>query len=332
MTPSADLSIKVHEAEAGCRLDRILSQHFDDVSRARFQRLIAEGCVQVDGRTIVEPGYRVKPGAEIKVTVPPLRDAAPAGETMSLDIAYEDAHLIVIDKPAGLVVHPSPGHGSGTLVNALIAHCGDSLSGIGGIRRPGIVHRLDKDTSGLLVVAKTDAAHEGLARLFAAHGRDGGLDRRYQALVWGRPPRRQGTISAPLGRAQANRQKIAVRPSGRPAITHYKVLKGFDQPGEPTLLECRLETGRTHQIRVHLNHIGHPLLGDPLYGKGFLASARRLPPAPRLALERLGRQALHAGILGFEHPVSAKFLRFESPLPPDFQALVDSLSDGGPEA
>jgi 23S rRNA pseudouridine1911/1915/1917 synthase len=332
MTPSADLSITVREAEAGTRLDRILSLRFDDMSRARFQRLIADGCVQVDGRTIVEPGHRVKSGAEIKVIVPPLREAAPEGEVMRLDVVYEDGHLIVIDKPAGLVVHPSPGHGSGTLVNALIAHCGDSLSGIGGARRPGIVHRLDKDTSGLLVVAKTDAAHQGLARLFAAHGRDGRLDRRYQALVWGMPPRRQGSISAPLGRAPANRQKMAVRLSGRAAITHYKVLRGFDQPGRPTLLECRLETGRTHQIRAHLSHIGHPLLGDQLYGKGFLASARRLPEAPRLALEKLGRQALHAGVLGFEHPVSAKFLHFESPLPPDFQALVDRLSRSGPAA
>jgi 23S rRNA pseudouridine1911/1915/1917 synthase len=327
MKTPCDLAIIVADTEAGKRLDRILSQRFDDVSRARFQRLIAEGHVRVNGQTIVEPRHQVKPGAEITVSIPPVEDAAPQAEAIALEVVYEDSHLIVIDKPAGLVVHPSAGHEAGTLVNALIAHCGDSLSGIGGVRRPGIVHRLDKDTSGLLVVAKTDDAHQGLAKLFSAHGRDGRLERLYQAIVWGKPPRSRGLIDAPIGRATANRQKMAVARGGRPAITHYKILRTFSQPGEPTLIECRLETGRTHQIRVHLSHLGHPVLGDPAYGKGFAASVKRLSQPAEQALEVLGRQALHAGVLGFEHPISGKYLRFESPLPPDLEALIKALSE-----
>jgi 23S rRNA pseudouridine1911/1915/1917 synthase len=324
-SPSSRI-VTAHEADAGERLDRLLSRRFDDDSRARLHRLIINGSVQVDGRTIVEPSFRVKPASEIRITLPQPRDPAPRGEAMRLAVIHEDPHLIVIDKPAGLVVHPAPGHHSGTLVNALIAHCGDSLSGIGGVRRPGIVHRLVKDTSGLLVVAKTDQAHKGLSDLFAAHGQDGRLERAYQAVVWGKPPRREGVISAPLGRAPANRQKMAVRSSGRQAVTHYRIVKTFDLPGKPTLIECRLETGRTHQIRVHFSHLGHPLLGDPLYGKGFLSSARRLPEGPRTALDDLGRQALHAGHLAFEHPVTGRFLTFDSPPPPDLKALLDSLS------
>jgi 23S rRNA pseudouridine1911/1915/1917 synthase len=322
--------LTAEEADAGERLDRLLSRRVDDISRARIQRLILNGSVQVDGRTIVEPSFRVKPAAEIRISLPQPSDPKPRGEAISLTIVYEDPHVIVIDKPAGLVVHPAPGHRSGTLVNALIAHCGDSLSGIGGVRRPGIVHRLDKDTSGLLVVAKTDEAHKGLSELFAAHGQNGRLERTYQAVVWGKPSRREGVVSAPLGRAPANRQKMAVRPSGRQAVTHYRIVKSFDLAGKPTLIECRLETGRTHQIRVHLSHLGHPLLGDPLYGKGFLSSARRLPEGPRAALENLGRQALHAGHLAFEHPVTGRFLTFESPPPSDLKALLDSLSAAEP--
>jgi 23S rRNA pseudouridine1911/1915/1917 synthase len=326
MKPPYDLSVTLTPAEAGERLDRILSQRFNDISRARFQRLIAEGHVRVNGRTIVEPRYRVKSGETVTAVMPPAVEAVPRPQPMRLDIMYEDRHLLVIDKPAGLVVHPSPGHERDTLVNALIAHCGESLSGIGGVRRPGIVHRLDKDTSGLIVVAKTDAAHQGLARLFSAHGRDGKLERVYQAIVWGKPSRTQGTIEAPLGRATADRKKMAVTRGGRPAKTQYKVVRSFSEPGSPTLIECRLETGRTHQIRVHLAHLGHPLLGDPAYGRGFLASARRLSPAAREALETLGRQALHAGVLGFEHPVTGEFLRLTSPLPADFRKLVAALA------
>jgi 23S rRNA pseudouridine1911/1915/1917 synthase len=325
MPTSRDLSIAVTETEAGERLDRILSQRFHDISRARFQRLIAEGQVQVNGETIVERRRAVKLGEVITVALPPPAEAKPRPEHIALNIVHEDAHLIVIDKPAGLVVHPSAGHESGTLVNALIAHCGDSLSGIGGIRRPGIVHRLDKDTSGLLVVAKTDSAHKGLTALFSAHGRDGRLERVYQALVWGRPEPGRGVIDAPLGRSVSNRRKIAVTRQGRRATTHYKTIRSFPQPGQPTLIECRLETGRTHQIRVHLSHIGHPLLGDPAYGKGFSASVKRLPLPAQQAIEILGRQALHAGNLGFDHPITGRFLRFQSPLPPPFARLLEVL-------
>ena len=326
MATSQQISLTVTETEAGERLDRILSQRFHDVSRARFQRLIAEGHVRVNGETIMESRHRVKPGAHVVAAIPPPGDMVPKPERIALDVLYEDEALIVINKPAGLVVHPAAGHPAGTLVNALLAHCGDSLSGIGGVRRPGIVHRLDKDTSGLLVVAKTDEAHQRLSWLFAGHGRDGRLERAYQAVVWGRPPRPQGTIDAPIGRSSLNRQKMAVTSKGRPAVTHYKLLKVFPEPGEPSLLECRLETGRTHQIRVHLAHIGHPLLGDRTYGKGFSASQKRLSPASRQAIENLGRQALHAGFLGFEHPLSGKFLRFTVPLPGDMATLLEALA------
>jgi 23S rRNA pseudouridine1911/1915/1917 synthase len=328
MATSHHLSLTVTETEAGERLDRILSQRFKDVSRARFQRLIADGHVRVNGETIMEARHRVKPGAQVTAALPPPIESAPRPEPIALDIVYEDSHLIVINKPAGIVVHPAAGHRAGTLVNALLSHCGASLSGIGGVRRPGIVHRLDKDTSGLLVVAKTDLVHRGLARLFSARGREGRLERAYQAIVWGRPPRRQGTIDLPIGRSPTNRQKMAVTGKGRPAITHYKLVSTFLEPGEPTLLECRLETGRTHQIRVHLAHIGHPLLGDRTYGRGFAASHRRLSPRSSQALENLGRQALHAGVLGFEHPITGKALRFTVAPPRDMTLLLEALEAG----
>jgi 23S rRNA pseudouridine1911/1915/1917 synthase len=326
MATSRELTLTAGAADAGDRLDRVLSRNFSDVSRARFQGLIADGRVRVNGTTIVEARHRVKPGARIEVLVPAPAAARPQAEEIPLAILYEDREVIVIDKPAGLVVHPAPGHWGGTLVNALIAHCGDSLSGIGGERRPGIVHRLDRNTSGLMVAAKNDRAHRSLSEQFAQHGRDGRLERAYLAIVWGKPARSRGSISAPIGRKPSNRQKMAVRPDrGRTAITHYRVIKTFDRPGAPTLIECRLETGRTHQIRVHLAHAGHPLLGDPVYGRSHAASARRLPAAAQSALERLGRQALHASLLGFEHPVSGKAMRFSSPPPPDFSAVVQAL-------
>ncbi|MGE0213420.1 MAG: RluA family pseudouridine synthase [Parvibaculaceae bacterium] len=311
----------------GERLDRALAQAFDDVSRSRFQDLIAEGRVAVDGRTIVEARARVKQGMAVAFTLPPPVAAEPRPETIPLSILFEDDDLIVIDKPAGLVVHPAAGNQTGTLVNALIAHCGESLSGIGGVKRPGIVHRLDKDTSGVLVVAKTDLAHKGLSRQFAAHGRDGRLERAYTALAWGALPARSGAIDAPLGRSSANRTKIAVRPDGRPAVTRYEVRETFPAGGAPkvSLLACVLETGRTHQIRVHLAHIGHPLLGDATYGSGFKASGRTLPLDAREALEALGRQALHARMLGFEHPRTRRKMRFEAPLPQDFSNLLNAL-------
>ncbi|MGH8584414.1 MAG: RluA family pseudouridine synthase [Gammaproteobacteria bacterium] len=326
METSRELTLTASAADAGERLDRVLSRSFDDVSRARFQGLIADGRVRVNGATIVEARHRVKPGARIEVLVPAPVAPRPQAEAIPLAVVYEDEDVIVIDKPPGLVVHPAPGHWAGTLVNALIAHCGESLSGIGGERRPGIVHRLDRNTSGLMVAAKNDRAHRSLSEQFAEHGRDGRLERIYQAIVWGRPERSLGTISAAIGRKATNRQKMAVRPErGRPAATHYRVLRTFDHPGAPTLIECRLETGRTHQIRVHMAHAGHPLLADPVYGKAYAASGRRLPAAVRTALEGLGRQALHAAVLGFQHPVSGKALRFSVAPPEDFRAVVEAL-------
>ena len=313
--------------EAGKRLDKFLSECLPGISRAAVQTLLRSGYV-TDARsaTIKDGARRVKPGEVYDVVVPEPQPAAPAPEPIALDVVHEDKSLIVIDKPAHLVVHPAAGHASGTLVNALIAHCGDSLSGIGGVKRPGIVHRLDKGTSGLLVVAKTDAAHAGLAQQFAAHGADRRLERAYLALVWGKPPRLRGTIEARLARSQSNRTKIAVvkGAAGRHAVTHYEVLKTFAPRGAATisLLRLRLETGRTHQIRVHLAHIGHPVVGDPVYGSGFKAKAETLPGGARAAVMSLKRQALHAAQLCFEHPLTGKKLRFESPLPEDLAAVL----------
>ena len=250
-------------------------------------------------------------------------------ENIPLNVVFEDDQFIVIDKPAGLVVHPAAGHQTGTLVNALIAHCGDSLSGIGGVKRPGIVHRLDKDTTGLMVVAKTDHAHQELAGQFADHGRTGPLQRAYLAIVWGVPTVRKGTVNAPLDRHQHSRDKIAVRKSGREAITHWQVLETFNgKNGKPvaSLIECRLETGRTHQIRVHMAHIGHPLLGDATYGTGFKTKVSHLTPEAQAALGGLGRQALHAYLLTVQHPTSGEVLEFRSELPADLARLHRELS------
>jgi len=319
-------------AEAGTRLDRFLVERLPDLSRSRLQALIRAGNVIVNGAAVTDPGRRMKAGDACIVAIPPPEPAKPEPQQMPLAVVYEDAHLIVIDKPRGLTVHPAPGHPSGTLVNALIAHCGASLSGIGGVRRPGIVHRLDKDTTGLLVAAKTDRAHHGLSEQFAAHGADGRLERAYQAIVWGVPERSRGTIEAPLARSTANRTKIAVvaEGRGRHASTRYEVLARYAVPGvakpAASLLRLVLETGRTHQIRVHLAHIGHPLLGDMTYGAGFKASARALPEPARIALDALGRQALHAAELAFLHPVTRKRLRFASPLPPDMAEVAAALA------
>lgn len=311
-------------AQAG-RLDRSLANLYPAISRAQFQRLIAAGCVTVAERLVEDAGHKLKPGQRITVELPEPGPAGPLAEPMALDILHEDRHLIVLNKPAGLVVHPAAGHASGTLVNALLAHCGESLSGIGGRRRPGIVHRLDKDTSGILVVAKTDEAHKGLSEQFASHGRDGRLERAYLAVVWGVPERKSGTIATGIARSTANRQKMAVskRADAREAITHYKVLESFGAAS--SLVECRLETGRTHQIRVHMAHLGHPLLGDQAYGAGFRSSAKRLPAAAQQALHALNRQALHAAVLGFDHPASGKHLRFECKPPTDFAELLTAL-------
>jgi 23S rRNA pseudouridine1911/1915/1917 synthase len=318
------------DSDAGLRLDRFLAGRLAGLSRARVQALIRQGHVEGAAGALTDPADKVTPGQRVRITIPPPAPADPVAEPFPLAIVYEDKHLIVIDKPAGLVVHPAAGHAQGTLVNALIAHCGDELSGIGGVKRPGIVHRLDKETSGLLVVAKSDAAHQGLAEQFASHGADGRLVRTYEAFVWGVPPRPTGTIDASLGRSPTNRTRIAVvrGEHGRHAVTHFEVLESFTGPdGKPlaSRLRLALETGRTHQIRVHLAHIGHPVMGDPTYGAGFKSSARRLPEKAAKALENLGRQALHAMELGFEHPLTGRPLHFTSPRPPDIEALYQAL-------
>jgi 23S rRNA pseudouridine1911/1915/1917 synthase len=322
--------------DAGQRVDRWLAARISNLSRARLQALIRDGHVS-GGGTIREARTPVKPGTVYTVNLPPVREIDVEGERLPLDIVYEDDFLVVVDKRAGLVVHPAAGHVSGTLVNALIAHCGQSLSGIGGVKRPGIVHRLDKDTSGLLVVAKTDAAHQGLSAQFKSHGRDGRLRRSYLAFVWGKLPRSKGSVDARLGRSRANRLKVAVVRSdqGRSATTHYEVLECFagQRPaGDVSLLRLVLETGRTHQIRVHLAHIGHPVLGDPVYGSGFKTRVAALRTAAKDAASALSRQALHAELLQFEHPITGEKMRFNSPLPADLQRLGGALrlpSPGG---
>ncbi len=327
-TPSACLTITAGAEDAGQRLDRVLARLAPDLSRTRIQRLVADGQVQLGGRVVVDAAGRVNAGDVYTLALPEPEAAEPVAEDIPLTIAYEDDDLIVIDKPAGMVVHPAPGHSSGTLVNALLHHCGDSLSGIGGVRRPGIVHRIDKDTSGLLVVAKHDKAHKGLAAQFADHGRTGPLERAYLAFVWG-VPRPRGSVDAPIDRHPTHRQKMAVRKSGREAITHWQLLETYaGADGEPlaSLVECQLETGRTHQIRVHMAHIGHPLLGDEVYGQGFRTKAARLPEEARTQLEGLKRQALHAARLGFEHPISKEHLAFDSELPPELETLHAVLS------
>jgi 23S rRNA pseudouridine1911/1915/1917 synthase len=318
--------------DAGVRLDRVLHRHVAALSRARLQALIRGGHVTSGAVLVTDPGQKVKAGARFRVDVPSAIDAAPKPEAIAIDVVYEDRDLIVIDKPAGLVVHPGAGQESGTLVNALLAHCGESLSGIGGVRRPGIVHRLDKETSGLLVVAKNDAAHANLSEQFAAHGRDGRLQRQYRAIVWGAPVPPMGTIDAAIARSTTARTKMAVtraeRAGARAAVTHYATLMtARDRKGAAvaSLLSLTLETGRTHQIRVHLTHAGHPLLGDPAYGSSHKTRTAKLPTAAKDALERLGRQALHAAVLGFEHPRTGRAMRFESAVPPDLAALAAAL-------
>ena len=324
------VSVTVDAAGGGQRLDRVLAEALAPrLSRSRIQALIQAGHVTGPGRTIGEAGHRVKPGETYRVEVPAAAPEGPAAEAQALDIVYEDADLIVVDKPAGLVVHPAAGHEDGTLVNALIAHCGESLSGIGGVRRPGIVHRLDKDTSGLLVVAKTDRAHQGLSALFADHGREGSLEREYLALVWGGMERPAGTVGAAIGRHPRQRERMAVvaEAKGRHATTHWRELARLGPKEAPvaSLVACRLETGRTHQIRVHMAHIGHPLLGDATYAAGFRTKASLLGMEARAALESLGRQALHAHRLGFEHPATGEPLSFQSPPPDDFANLLNAL-------
>ncbi len=323
------VEVAVLPENAGTRLDAFLAGAVAELSRSRAKALILDGQVTIGGATVVEPKHPVNAGDRAKVTLPAPLPAAPAGEAIPLDIVYEDADLIVINKPAGLVVHPAPGHSGGTLVNALIAHCGASLSGIGGVRRPGIVHRLDKDTTGLLVVAKSDRAHQSLAAQFADHGREGPLVRGYKAVAWGVPSPSVGTVEAAIGRSAKNRKKMAIAKgeSGREAITHYEVEQVFGPKAAPiaSLIGLELETGRTHQIRVHLAAIGHPLIGDADYGAGMNTKAAKLPEHARDIVRAFRRQALHAWLLGFAHPVTGAEMQFEEELPADMAALVRAL-------
>jgi 23S rRNA pseudouridine1911/1915/1917 synthase len=320
-------TLTVMAGEAG-RLDRVLAAAAAKLSRSRLKALILRGHVAVAGRTIRDPAHHVNAADTITLALPPPEPATPGPENIPLAIVYEDGDLIVVDKPAGLVVHPAPGNRTGTLVNALIAHCGDSLSGVGGVRRPGIVHRLDKDTSGLMVVAKTDRAHRALAAQFADHGRSGPMRREYLAFAWGVPDRAKGTIVAPLDRHPHARDRQAVRAGGREAITHWEIRErylGADGKPVASLLACRLDTGRTHQIRVHLAHIGHPLLGDATYGAGFRTKASLLRPAAALTLAGLERQALHAHMLVIVHPSTGRILEFISELPAELARLRSEL-------
>ncbi len=302
--------------EGGERLDKALAAA-SGLSRERVKALIAEGRVSLGGVPAMQPSGKAPAGTAFHIDVPAAAPAAAAAQAIPLNVVYEDDHLIVVDKPAGLVVHPAAGNLDGTLVNALLHHCAGQLSGIGGVARPGIVHRIDKDTSGLLVVAKSDAAHEGLARQFAAHS----LERAYLAVVNGHPRPAEGRIAARIGRSDANRKKMAVLADtasrGKHAVTHFRTLRELDGA---SLVECRLETGRTHQVRVHMDSIGHSLLGDPLYGR---PGARVRDTLKRLDFRR---QALHAAILGFAHPITGQPLRFESDLPADMRELIDETA------
>jgi len=313
-------TLSVQEPQAGMRLDKWLALTLPELSRSRLKALIDEGQVEDDSGPLDDASRKVKAGEIYIVIVPPAICAEPQAEDIPLVVAYEDEHLIVIDKPAGMVVHPAPGNMSATLVNALLHHCTATLSGIGGVRRPGIVHRLDKDTSGLIVAAKTDAAHHGLAGQFAEHS----ITRSYRALCWGVPMPVKGEIEGNIGRSSADRKKMAVvTGGGKHALTRYRVQRPFGDIA--ALIECRLATGRTHQIRVHMASIGHPLVGDPVYGRSRHAKLKALTPEQRAALTEFPRQALHAFQLGFTHPITGERLTFSSDEPYDFNALVSSL-------
>ncbi|HYD65823.1 RluA family pseudouridine synthase [Azospirillum sp.] len=318
-------TVAVPPEAAGDRLDKVLAAAVPDLSRSRAQALLEQGHVRSDGRTITDASQRVKPGQTFEVLVPAAEPAVPEAQEIPLTVVHEDADVLVLDKPPGLVVHPAAGNADGTLVNALLAHCGDSLSGIGGVRRPGIVHRLDKDTSGLMVVAKNDRAHHALTEQFS----DRSLSRTYQALVWGVPSPKQGRIEGNIGRHPTDRKRMAVLESGgKHAATRYRVLRAFGRTA--ALVECTLETGRTHQIRVHMAHIGHPVVGDPLYGRGRAARAggahaSNAPEPQRGALVGFPRQALHAVGIAFRHPASGESVRFGVGLPADIADLIAAL-------
>jgi 23S rRNA pseudouridine1911/1915/1917 synthase len=320
MTVSREHEVTAAPADAGTRLDRLLAQRLPDLSRSRVKALVEAGNVRASGATISDPSYRVKPGQTFAIIVPEAHPATPQGQAIALDIVYEDQDLIVVNKPAGMVMHPSPGNPDRTLVNALIAHCGGSLSGVGGELRPGIVHRIDKDTSGLVVAAKNDRTHRALSAAFAAHD----IERAYQAVVWGTPTPAAGEISGSIGRHPTHRKKMAVvSRGGKAALTRYRVLRRLGSAA--SLVECRLATGRTHQIRVHMAAIGHPVLGDPVYGRMTEARSAVFAGRNREAGPGFRRQALHAYLLGFRHPRSLTPMRWEVDLPNDMKALIDFL-------
>ena len=314
-------TVPVPSDKAGDRIDRVLAGALPDLSRARIQALIAEGRVAgADGRPVDSSKVKAVAGETYVVTVPPPRPAEPKSQAIPLTVVYEDDDVIVIDKPAGLVVHPAAGNPDRTLVNALLAHCGGSLSGIGGVQRPGIVHRIDKDTSGLMVAAKNDRAHRALAAQFEAHS----LERAYKALVWGVPRPREGDIEGAIGRDPRDRKRMAiVKSGGKAALTHYTVERVVGS--RASLVECRLATGRTHQIRVHMCAIGHPLVGDPVYGGRSRRRAAGIPEAAAAAVSAANRQALHAYLIGFRHPATGNTIRFVSEVPNDIKELIQNL-------
>jgi len=314
-------TVRADDDKAGQRIDKLLADALEGLSRSRIQALMAEGRVaDAAGNLLRDPSAKARAGASYTITEPPPRPAAPQAEDIPLVVAYEDEHLIVIDKPAGLVVHPAAGHGTGTLVNALLHHCRSSLSGIGGVTRPGIVHRLDKDTSGLIVAAKDDATHQGLAAQFAAHD----IERAYKAMVWGLPSPTQGTVTGNIGRSAANRKKMAiVKRGGKHAVTHYRVERAFGTA--MAQVECRLETGRTHQIRVHMASIGHAVVGDPVYGGGIRRCPKDFNELARDFLQHQEGQILHAYLLGFRHPITGSQIRLESNNHINISVLTDIL-------
>ena len=320
---------KVKKELSEIRLDQFLKKNIIHLSRTRIKKLIVDGFLKVNNRIIMDPSYNVRENDICILEIPEAIKAKPIGEKIDLEIIYEDNDLIVINKQKGLVVHPAPGNPNKTLVNALINHCGNSLSGIGGEKRPGIVHRLDKDTSGLLVVAKNDRSHNGLASQFKNHGKDGKLIRAYKALIWGIPTFSSGKISTFIGRSDRNRKKMMVfnneKYKSKEAITNWKVL-GKNSENNITLIECKLETGRTHQIRVHLDYISHPILGDPLYGQGYKTRINKLEPNIKFLVEKHGNtQALHAYKLGFKHPITNENLIFETDPPENMKKIIESF-------
>jgi 23S rRNA pseudouridine1911/1915/1917 synthase len=317
-----DLVYHTQPADAGARLDRVLANAWPRESRSRLKSLITDGHLQVDGVVQDSVSAKVRAGQKMVLHIPPAEPATPEAEIIALDVLYEDDDLLVINKPAGMVVHPAAGNERGTLVNALLAHCGDSLSGIGGVKRPGIVHRLDKDTSGAMVVAKNDMAHRALSKLFAEDKEN--IERTYIAIVWGCPKALEGDIVGNIGRSPRNRKKMAVLVSGgKPALTHYKVVS--TRPDSlASVVKCKLATGRTHQIRVHMAHIGHSLVCDPVYSRS--RSIRHLGAAAQQTLETFGKQALHAQTLGFSHPRTGNFITFEATMPDDLKAVYNALN------